>query len=54
MSYAIDPENFASLDVLYDVYKIPTLDQFVDAHTKRCVSVCLSVIYVFISKVSRM
>ena len=48
MAYATDSENFASLDALYDMYKIPTLDQFVDAHTKRlCVHMC--VMYMLIS-----
>ena len=35
MAYAIDPENFLSLDTFYDTYKIPTLEQFVDANAKR-------------------
>lgn len=37
MAYATNPDNFASLDAMYDKYKIPTLEQFVDAHTIRCV-----------------
>lgn len=40
MSYAMDPSNFASLDALYEVHKIPTLHQFVAAHEKRFVCVC--------------
>ena len=44
MAYAIDPENFLSLDTFYDACKIPTLEQFVDTNAKRClVSVCLYV-----------
>lgn len=43
VAYATNSENFASLDAFYDVYKIPTLDQFVDAHATRCLSVCLFV-----------
>ena len=40
LSYA---SNFSSLDELYD--RIPTLDQFIDAHAVRCVcvSVCVCV-----------
>ena len=37
MAYATNPENFASLDAMYETYKIPTLNEFVDAHTGRCV-----------------
>ena len=37
MAYATNPDNFASLDAMYDLYKIPTLDEFVAAHTNRCV-----------------
>jgi len=34
MAYATNPSNFASLDALYDLYNIPTLDQFVAAQEK--------------------
>ena len=37
MAYATNPDNFASLDAMYEAYKIPTLDEFVAAHTSRCV-----------------
>ena len=43
VAYATNPENFTSLDAFYDMYKIPTLDQFVDAHAIRCV--CLLSVY---------
>ena len=50
MAYAIDPENFLSLDTFYDAYKIPSLEQFVDTNAKRCLVSMLVCLYVWSMK----